>query len=99
MTTYQPYNPNRDTRPTIVSIGCEIATRQMEQYDMGHGEVAYIPIKTQIVFLDVPREVAFTEKGDCDYNHIAVLLQNKGYPRSLWTIRSIWECQDDTGIF
>ena len=73
--------------------------RQMEQHDMGHGKVAYIPIKTQIVFLDVPRDVAFTEKGDCDYSHIAVLLQNKGYPRSLWTIRSIWECQDDTGIF
>lgn len=73
--------------------------RQMEQHDMGHGEVAYIPIKTEIVFQNVPREVAFMEKGDCDYKYVAALLQIKGYWRSLWTIRSIWACQDNTDIF
>lgn len=95
MTTYQPYNPNKDTRPSIVSIGCEIATRAQEEYEYGH----LIPIKTQIVFLDVPRDVVFTKKGGCDYNYIATLLQQQGYSRAMWTIKSIWECQDDTDIF
>ena len=100
MTTYQPYNPNKDTtRPSIVSIGCEIATRAQEHYDMGNGEVAYVPIKTKIVFLDVPRDVVFTKKGGCDYNTVAALLQQQGYSRDMWTIKSIWECQDDTDIF
>ena len=86
MTSYKPYNPNKDTRLSIVSIGCEIATRAQEEYEFGH----LIPIKTQIVFLGFPREVVFTKNGRCDYNTVAALLQKQGYPRSLWTIKSIW---------
>ena len=99
MTTYRPtsdkYDPNKDDRPATVSIGCEIATRAMEEYEYGH----LIPLKTQIVFLDVPRDIVFTKSGGCDYNHISALLQKQGFPRAMWCLKSVWECQDDTGIF
>ena len=91
MTTYKPYNPNKDIRPAVVSIGCEIATRAMEEYEYGH----LIPIKTQIVFLDVPRDIVFTKNGGCDYNIIAALLQEQGYPRAMWCLKSVWETQPE----
>ncbi len=95
MTTYQPYNPNKDTRPSIISIGCEIATRAQEEYEYGY----LTPIKTKIVFLDVPRDAVFSKKGGCDYNTVAALLQKQGYSRAMWCLKSVWICQNDSGIF
>lgn len=95
MTTYKPitnkYNPDKDDRPALVSIGCEIVTRAMEEYEYGH----LIPIKTQIVFLNVPRKIVFTKKGGCDYNTVAALLQKQGYSRAMWCLKSVWEAQPE----
>ncbi len=87
MTIYQPYNPNKNTRPLTVSIGCEIATRAMIETDCHR----LVPVDTRIIHLDIPHNKVYLPCGGTDYKFIARLLKDKGYGSS-WCIKSVWVC-------
>ncbi|WP_319419720.1 hypothetical protein [Pleurocapsa sp. FMAR1] len=92
MTTFKKiYNANKDDRPVLVSISCEIATRAQIETDCHR----LVPVDTKIIhFEDIPHCKVYLPCGGTDYKYIAKRLQEKGYGSS-WCIKSVWVSQSE----
>lgn len=94
MTAYKPefpiYNPDKDDRPLIVSIGCELSTREQIETDCHR----LVPADTRIVFIEAPYSIVYTKNGGANYKEIKQLLRERGYGAS-WVLHSVWTACDD----
>ncbi len=91
MTTYKPiYQPDKDPRPKIIEIGCQLATREQIETDCHR----LVPYDTRIVFLNVSRSIVYTKNGGANYREIKQLLRERGYGSS-WILHSVWTTSND----
>lgn len=95
MTTYKPipntYDPNKDDRPKLVSIGVSLVTKEVHHLIQDDRHVE-IPVDDDIVYLTVQREIVYLPCGGASYDIIADLLEQEGYLKKHWQITSVWEC-------
>ncbi|NJO98026.1 MAG: hypothetical protein HC764_20180 [Pleurocapsa sp. CRU_1_2] len=95
MTTFKPihntYDPNRDDRPKLVSIGVSLITYEVHHIIQDDRHIE-IPVEDEVVYLTVPREILHLPCGGASYDIIADLLEAQGYLRKHWSIMSVWEC-------
>ena len=92
MTTYKKiYNPNKDERPKLVSIGVSLITHEVHHLIQDDRHIE-IPVDDEIVYLTVPREIVYLPCGGASYDIIADLLEQEGYLKKHWRIMSVWEC-------
>ena len=92
MTTSKPnpkYDVWKDTRPSTVSIGVSLITHEVEHLEQD-GQHIEIPLDNEVIYLTAKYEVVYTANGNCDYNKIALLAEEAGWPRSHWKVMSVW---------
>ncbi len=90
MTTYKKiYNPNKDERPKLVSIGVSLITHEVHHLIQDDRHIE-IPVDDEVIYLTADYDVAFTNTGEADYERVALLAEEQGYPMSHWQVRSVW---------
>ena len=90
MTTYKPiYNPDKDDRPPIVSIGVSLITHEVEHLEQD-GRHIQIPVDDEVIYLTADYNIVYTENGGADYNKIALLAEKAGWSRRHWKVMSVW---------
>ena len=90
MTTYKPiYNPDKDDRPLIVSIGVSLITHEVEHLEQD-GRHIEIPVDDEVIYLTADYNIVYTANAGADYSQIALLAEEAGYHRKHWKVMSVW---------
>lgn len=91
MTITPKPNPKYDAhkpKPSTVSIGVSIASKEQEELEYGY----LTPAKTACVFMEIPYEKAYLKCGGCDYKYVKQKLKELGWGAS-FSIMSVWICE------
>ena len=84
------YSVDKDPpHPETVTVGVTLITVETDTI-IQDGRAIELPVDDEVVYTSVPYKVAHGKNGCADWNAIADLLEQEGYPRKFWSLQSVW---------